>query len=370
MAIQAADLVQQFLAMVKISSPSRREGKLAAYLQAELIKLGFDVHVDDAGKAVGGDTGNIIATLAGTRQTDPIMFCCHMDTVEPCEGVNPIVEGDVVRSDGTTILGGDDKGGIAAILAAIREIKASNAPRGPIELVFTICEEVGMYGSKNLDFERIHAKQAYILDADGDIGTIVVQGPAKDVIKASLKGRPAHAGLAPERGVSAIQIAARAINNMKLLRIDADTTANIGTIAGGQATNIVAEQAEVIAESRSLYNDKLDAQSKHMKQCFVEAAQSLGGEAQVDIQRSYPAFTLAEDHAAIIRCKKAMGNLGLKPVTVSTGGGSDCNIFNGHGIVAIDLAVGMTDMHSKNESIKISDLVKAAELVAEIIRLG
>ncbi|MBP2667561.1 MAG: family metallo-hydrolase [Firmicutes bacterium] len=360
-------LVDQFIDMVKISSPSRQEGAFAAYMRKELEALGFVVEVDSAGDSVGGNTGNLIATLKGTKEAEPLMFCCHMDTVLPCTNIHPVIEGDVIRSDGTTILSGDDKAGIAAILEGVRRIQERNVKHGLLQVVLTICEEVGMYGSKGLDYSKIKAKRAFILDSSGPLGKIVIQGPAKDVIKAVIHGRSAHAGLTPEKGISAIQVAARAIDRMKLLRIDEETTANLGTISGGSATNIVAEQAEIVAEARSLVNEKLDVQSGHIRECFEQAAREFGATVDVTIDRSYAAFQLTKDTPVVQQCLEAMQRLGVEPKLLSTGGGSDCNVFNGRGLTAVDLAIGMTDVHSKEETIKISDMETVACLIESII---
>ena len=360
-------LVDQFTTMVRISSPSRKEGDFAAYARKELEALGFSVEFDAAGDQVAGDTGNLIATLAGNKDAEPLMFCCHMDTVTPCNNIQPVIANGVIRSDGTTILGGDDKAGIAAVIEGVRRIRERGVEHGLLQVVLTICEEVGMYGAKGLDYSKVLAKRVYVLDAEGPLGQIAVQGPSKDTIKAVIHGRTAHAGLSPERGVSAIQVAARAIERMQLLRIDTETTANIGTISGGVATNIVAEQVDILAEARSLFNEKLDAQSAHMKACFDHAAQEFGVSVEVDIQRSYTAFKLTETDAVVKQCMDVMHALGLNPELVSTGGGSDCNIFNARGLSAVDLAVGMTDVHTKEESIKISDLETAARLIEALI---
>jgi len=360
-------LVDQFIDMVKISSPSRQEGAFAAYMRKELEALGFVVEVDSAGDSVGGNTGNLIATLKGTKEVEPLMFCCHMDTVLPCTNIHPVIDGDVIRSDGTTILSGDDKAGIAAILEGVRRIQERNVKHGLLQVVLTICEEVGMYGSKGLDYSKIKAKRAFILDSSSPLGKIVIQGPAKDVIKAVIHGRSAHAGLTPEKGISAIQVAARAIDRMKLLRIDEETTANLGTISGGSATNIVAEQAEIVAEARSLVNEKLDVQSGHIRECFEQAAREFGATVDVTIDRSYAAFQLTKDTPVVQQCLEAMQRLGVEPKLLSTGGGSDCNVFNGRGLTAVDLAIGMTDVHSKEETIKISDMETVACLIESII---
>lgn len=361
-------LVDQFIALAKISSPSRQELSFAEYIIKELKSLGFKVETDQAGLLTGGNTGNIIATLTGTKASDPLMFCCHMDTVTPCNNIQPIIKGNTICTDGTTVLGGDDKAGIAAILEAVRIIKEQAVPYGTFQVVLTIGEEIGMFGSKNLDYSKIQARKAVVLDAEGPIGSIVVQGPAKDVITTAIHGKASHAGLYPEQGISAIQVAARAIDRMKLLRIDRDTTANLGTIKGGIATNIVADQVEVVAEARSLSNAKLDNQSQHMRACFEDAARSYGCTSEVKIQRSYAAFNLSEDTPILLQCIAALHKLQIEPKLVSTGGGSDCNVFNSKGISAVDIAIGMTNVHTNEESIKITDLEMTASFVFEMIK--
>ena len=363
-------LVDQFIAMAKISSPSRQEGRLAAYLKPELEALGFTVEFDNAGELAGGDTGNLIATLAGDPDIEPIVLSCHMDTVTPCIGVTPIIEGGVIRSDGTTILGGDDKAGIAAILEGVRRIRERGVRHGLIQAVFTICEEVGMYGAMGLDYSKIKAQRAFILDADGPIGQILVRGPAKDAIHVVIHGRSAHAGLKPEAGISAIQVTARAIERMKLLRIDEETTANLGQITGGGATNIVTDRVELTAEARSLSNEKLDAQGAHMKACFEEAAHQFGATVEVNIERSYFAFSLDADEPVVRHCTTAIRHLGLTPTLTSTGGGSDCNVFNRLGMKAIDLSIGMTDVHTCKESLRIDDLELTARFVEALIEFS
>ena len=363
-------LVDQFMAMAKIASPSRQEGRLAAYLKPELEALGFVVEFDSAGELAGGDTGNLIATLPGDPDIEPLVLSCHMDTVTPCIGVTPIVEDGVIRSDGTTVLGGDDKAGIAAILEGVRRIRERGVRHGLIQAVFTICEEVGMHGAMGLDYSKIRAKRAFILDADGPIGQILVRGPAKDAIHAVIHGRSAHAGLKPEAGISAIQVAARAIERMKLLRIDDETTANLGQISGGGATNIVTDRVEITAEARSLTNEKLDAQGAHMKACLEDAAHEFGATAEVTIERSYHAFSLDADEPVVRHCVAAMQSLVITPTLASTGGGSDCNVFNRHGMKAVDLSIGMTDVHTCMESLRIEDLEMTARLVEALIEFS
>ncbi|MDO5095852.1 MAG: M20/M25/M40 family metallo-hydrolase [Peptostreptococcaceae bacterium] len=362
-------VVKNFMDYVQISSPTKSEKEFADFLKKELEGLGLAVHIDDTMAQTGSDTGNLIATLKGNTQGEPIIFSCHMDTVSPGMNIKPILKDGVIRSDGTTILASDDKAGIAAIIEAIRVINENNLSHGDIHLAFSVFEEGGLHGAKALDYSQFGARHCFVLDSGGDPGQIIIQGPAQDKINFKVKGRAAHAGVAPEDGISAIVIAAEAIANMKLLRIDSETTANIGRIEGGSVTNIVAEEVYVTSEARSLVDSKLEAQSKHMIDCFEKAAQKFGGSVEVEHNRMYSSFQVNADDEIVKNAFTACKNVGLNPFTQATGGGSDTNIINGKGITAINLGIGERKAHSLDEHLYVKDLVKVSELVLEIISL-
>lgn len=362
-------VVNAFMDYVRISSPTKQERKFADFISNELLALGFDVTMDGAGEIVGSDSGNVIAKLKGTVSGAPVLFSCHMDTVSPGIDIKPHIKDGVIYSDGTTILGGDDKAGIAAILEAIKVIKENKMDHADIEISFSIFEEGGLHGAKNLDFSQFSSKHAFILDSGGDPGEVIVKGPAQDKLFFKVIGKPAHAGVCPEEGISAIMVASRAINNMKLLRIDEETTANIGRIEGGSVTNIVTPEVTITAEARSLDNDKLKAQSDHMVTCFEEAAIHFGAQIESTVERMYSAFSVEESHEIVKLAFKACENAGLKPYTKSSGGGSDTNIFNANGITAINLGIGEKKPHTLEEHLYIKDLVASAQLVLEIIQL-
>src|SRR4051794_29669543 len=231
-------LLALFLDLVRIDSHSRRERGVALRLVPELEALGAEVRFDDAGTKVGGDTGNLIARIDGTVDVEPLLLSAHMDTVVPGEGVQPIIDGDVVRSDGRTVLGGDDKSGLAVICEVVRALREQRVPHGPVDVVFTICEEVGLLGARHLDLTGLRARTGLVLDSDAP-GFLVTRAPAANHMEFVVRGIEAHAGMAPERGISAIKVAAEGIAAMRLGRIDDETTANIGVIRGGAATNIV-----------------------------------------------------------------------------------------------------------------------------------
>lgn len=362
-------LINRFLEYVQIDSESYNEKNFATRVFNDLKEIGFEVSYDTIGNKLGSNCeGNIIARLKGNANGETIMFSCHMDTVKPGVSIKPIVKEDRFCTDGTTILGGDDKAGIAGIIEAIIELKENQECYPTIELVFTICEEVGLLGSKNLDYSVIEAKKAFILDSSGDVGTVTIKGPAQDNIKVKIIGKPAHAGVAPETGISAIEIASKAIANMKLLRIDENTTANIGTIAGGVATNVVCPEVLINAEARSTVEESLDIQTKHMVEVFERYAKEMGGQVEIIVTRSYGAFSVSEDEEIISHVEKACNEIGLEMKLVASGGGSDTNIFSGKGIKAVNLSSGERKPHTLEEYIYIKDLVDISRIVKALIK--
>lgn len=360
-------LVNEFIELVKIDSLSLKERQMCDILKQKLHDLGYTAIEDDAGEKIGGQCGNIICTIKGSKNVPAILLAAHMDTVVPGIGKKPIIDGDIIKSDGTTILGGDDASGIAIILEALKVLKENNIQHGDIQVVFTVAEEIGLLGAKNLDYSKIYAKYGFILDSDGRIGCASVNAPSHNKINIVVNGKPAHAGIEPENGISAVSIMAEAISNMKLGRIDDETTANIGIIKGGVATNIVCDRVEIEGEARSRQQHKLEAQTSHMRECFEKAAEKWNGQVEFNSQLEYPSFHIKNDAHIIKILENAASKKGLKFEGLVTGGGSDTNIFNSKGIESVDLSVGMTKVHSVNEYISISDMEKAALFLISII---
>ncbi|GAB7023567.1 M20/M25/M40 family metallo-hydrolase [Salidesulfovibrio brasiliensis] len=362
-------LLDTFFDLVRIDSPSFKEADVAEHLKPLLKEMGLKVSMDKAGEACDGNCGNLIAKLKGTAPGEPIAFSAHMDCVPPCCGVEPILDNDVVRSKGDTVLGSDDKAGIAAIIEALRHIQETEALHPDIYLVFSIAEESGMHGAKHLDLSKVGAKQFAILDCSGSVGSVITRSPAKVDVTATFTGRAAHAGFEPEKGLSAITMAADAVLNMKLLRIDEETTANVGSIQGGTAINIVPEECVVHAETRSYDARKLEAQVEHMVDCCRQAAERHGGEVDITTKELYPALNVPEDSPMLARTVKALESLGIKPDMQSSGGGSDANVLTGRGIDAVNLGIGMTGAHTTDEHIAVEDLLGTAMLVAELMKM-
>jgi tripeptide aminopeptidase len=370
-------LTEEFLELVSIPSLSRQEGKVARRLESILKDMGASVEVDDAGERVGGDTGNILARFSGnTPGAAPFLLSGHMDTVGPAHHVRTVVEGDLIHTDRTSVLGGDDKAGLVAILEAIRVLRERRLPHGDLEVVITICEETGLIGAKHFDCARLRARRGLVLDVDG-VNELVTRAPAANRLAFTVHGLEAHAGICPERGISAVQVASEAIAGMRLGRVDAETTANLGVISGGLATNIVPSQLVVRGETRSLSEAKLQAQTEHMRARFDAAAArhavTLEGReyrARVDakVERQYERLHIADEAVIVQLVTKAARTLGRACPTRSTGGGSDANVFITRGIEVANLACGMRDIHTVNEWVDVRDLVATSDLVLETVK--
>ncbi|HYY42230.1 MAG TPA: M20/M25/M40 family metallo-hydrolase [Pyrinomonadaceae bacterium] len=367
------------LELVQIDSVSRRERDVAERIKQHCEAMGAQVEIDDAGAKVGGNSGNVIARFPGTIPgAETIMMSAHMDTVVPGEGVKPIVEGDIIRSDGTTVLGGDDKSGCAVIIETIRCLQEQNIPHAPIEAVFSICEEVGLLGAKHVDVSKLQAKYGLVFDSD-DPGFLFTKGPSANHMEFRIYGLESHAGVAPEEGISAIKIAAEAISAMKLGRIDAETTANIGVIEGGKATNIITNLVTLRGEARSLDDDKLEAQTRHMVKCLEDAAAkyevtvagvTTKGRVEADITREYYAMDVPESSRVVQLVYQAAARLGQTVEVMSSGGGCDANIFNKRGIECANFGTGMRAIHTVKEWLDVKDLYASAEMTLEVLKLN
>ncbi|GGA22591.1 M20/M25/M40 family metallo-hydrolase [Paenibacillus physcomitrellae] len=364
-------LIEQFLELVRVDSETGQEREVAELLKSKFERFGLQVVEDDTQAATGHGAGNLIATLPGNGAAgvDPIFFTCHMDTVMPGKGIKPVITEDGwIRSDGTTILGSDDKAGLAALLEVIQVLKENNVPHGQIQFVITVGEESGLVGSRAMDPKLLDAKYGYALDSNGEVGSICIAAPTQAKLEIEIYGRSAHAGVNPEDGISAIQVAGKAISRMNLGRIDSETTANIGKFEGGGATNIVPDYVKLYAEARSVVQDKVEKQIADMKEAVASACRDYGARGEVHSRIVYPAYHYTDSDAVVQLAKKAAGALGFSGRTFASGGGSDANVFNGHGIPTVNLAVGYEHIHTTSEQIKAEDIGKAARFVLEIIK--
>lgn len=369
MSIQEKRLTEQFIELVKIDSETKNERNIANILTEKLTNLGLTVIEDESAKKTGHGAGNLICTLKGTKSNvDTIYFTSHMDTVVPGQGITPIITDGIIHSDGTTILGADDKAGLAAIFETIHVLKEAEIEHGDIQFIITAGEESGLVGAKELNQSLITASYGYALDSDGAVGDLIVAAPTQVKLFATIHGKTAHAGLEPEKGVSAITLAANAISEMSLGRIDDETTANIGHIHGGEQTNIVCDHVEIVAEARSLNKEKVEEQVKNMTNAIETSATRGGGSADVKVEWMYPGYHLNESDQVVKIAQIASRAIGGKGDLLKSGGGSDANIIASFGIPTVNLAVGYENIHTTKEKIAVSDLKKTAELVIEIIK--
>ncbi|KHD86012.1 M20/M25/M40 family metallo-hydrolase [Bacillus ginsengihumi] len=363
-------LVKEFFELVQIDSETGNEAEIAKVLKKKFEDLGVEVVEDDTKEKTGHGAGNLICTLKGTvAEADTIYFTSHMDTVVPGKGIKPSIKDGYIVSDGTTILGSDDKAGLATIFETIRVLKEDNIAHGDIQFIITVGEESGLVGAKALDPSVMKAKYGFALDSDGEVGTIVVAAPTQAKIATTIFGKTAHAGVAPEKGVSAITIAAKAISKMPLGRIDSETTANIGRFEGGKATNIVCDRVDILAEARSLVPEKMEAQVAKMKEAFETTAEEMGGKAEVDVKVMYPGFKFQDGDQVVEVAKQAAAKVGRQGKLEQSGGGSDANVIAGFNIPTVNLGVGYEEIHTTNERIPVKELVKLSEMVVAIVQI-
>ncbi|HOX27882.1 MAG TPA: M20/M25/M40 family metallo-hydrolase [bacterium] len=366
---EPSKLIKTFLELVAIDSESLNERGVADYILARLAPRAASVFEDDAAAKLGGNCGNLILKLKGSIPGAPvIMLNAHMDTVKPGIGIKPVFDGDMIRSGGDTILGSDDKAGVAVIIETVDRLFEEKAPHGDLLLVFTISEEIGLRGAANLDSKLLEADFCYTLDNSGGAGVIFVGAPSHDKLTVRIKGRAAHAGVEPEKGVSAIQVAAAAISKMKLGRIDDETTANVGVIRGGRATNIIPETVVVEAEARSHDNKKLEVQIDSMRAAFESAAAEFGATIEMEHEKEYLAYRLTEEMPVVKVAAAAARAMGVAPSLKVSGGGSDANIFNAHGLPSAPLGAAMRNCHSNKEEMSVSELEGVLKFVLEIVK--
>ena len=377
--IQQERIKNLLIELIKIDSLSRKERDVALRLKREMEDLGASVTIDDAGEKVGGNVGNLIAHFPGNvAAAEPLLLSAHMDTVVPGEGIVPILDGDILRTDGRTVLGGDDKSGVAIICEALRVIEENRIPCGPVDVVFTICEEAGLIGAKCLDVNRLKARMGLVLDSDS-IGFLFTRAPAANRMEFRVHGLEAHAGVCPEKGINAIKVAAEGIAQMRLGRIDHETTANLGVVEGGMAVNIVPNLVTLRGEARSHSQEKLERQTEHMKRCLEKAAAGhmleFDGKRHVarieaKIERDYERMDVPESAPIVKLVHAAAKSLNLEVKTQATGGGCDANVLNQKGLVVANLSTGMREIHTVNEWLDLKDLYVSAQMVLEIVKLN
>ena len=351
-----------FLDLAAIPSPPGEERTVADRVTAELRELGLEVDEDGAGAAIGSNAGNLYCRLAPTADGTPLFLCAHLDTVQPTGAIEPVVEDGVVRNAGGTILGADNKAAVAAMVETARCLVEERRPHAGLELVFTPKEEVGLKGADAFDCSRLSARVGFVYDQAGPIGEVVLGAPSASVLEVTFVGRAAHAGIAPEEGRSAIAAAARAIADMRLGRLDEETTANVGTIEGGVARNIVPARCSFSADVRSHDEQKLAEVVQELIEACTFAASLVGCEVETRVEPGYKGYRFRREDEPVRLARAALERAGHQPFYSLSGGGADANVFNLRGLACLNLANGMAEIHSPEEHIAVSDLEEMVEV--------
>ncbi|WP_028857370.1 M20/M25/M40 family metallo-hydrolase [Psychrilyobacter atlanticus] len=366
-------IIENFIEMIKIHSPSKNEKNYTNYLVEKLNELGLEVYLDHGYKNYDGNAPTIFGKLNGKIAGEGVTLAAHTDVVEPSESVNAIIDGHIIKTDETTTLGGDDKAGIASILEVLRVIQEKNVPHKDIFVLLTPCEELGMLGAKNINWNLIPehmkpAKNMLVIDNAGRAGLIAHTAPTKYDVDLIFKGKTAHAGIEPENGLNAIQLASIAIADMKMGRIDELTTSNIGSIFSNYATNVVAEECIVKAEVRGHSTEKvLEIIKSYEKSCEL-AIEKFGGKYSLKYICDYPTLKPKDNLKFANEFKEIYKSLGIKSELAVIGGGSDSNILASNGYNSIIIGVGMYNVHTVYETLDTRDLFYTTEAILTYIK--
>ncbi len=357
-----------FKRLVETDSPSYNERQVADLVKAELASMGISCDEDGAGASLNGNTGNIFARIEGDVDAPALLFSSHMDTVEPSHG-KKFVQGEdgIIRSDGTTVLGADDFAGVCSLLEAVHVIRENNLPHRTIELLFTPAEEVFCGGAEYFDYSRLQAKEAYVFDLDGDIGTACIAAPTIIKYTINFKGKSAHAGFASHLGVHAIKAASAAVCAIECGQVDEETTVNIGVISGGKATNIVPDECQIIGEVRSFNHEKALQKAAEIKLVAEAEAAKIGASIEYSSTCNTVAYSHSEDSSVCTRFVSACRALGIEPKLEPSFGGSDNNSFAANGVTGVVCSTAMYDCHTTAEWCKVEELHKSARLALQLM---
>lgn len=361
-------LTALFLQLVRIDSGRENEAEIARFVAHRLEELGAEfVTIDDAGQRLGGSGGNVFARFAGTVSAPPVLLSAHLDTVAPTTNLRLVQTPDAIATDGTTILGADDKAGVALILEAIQTLRERRFSYPPLEIVFTIREEKGLLGAKAFDKSRLRARYGIVVDGAGKPGDLIVGSPTHIRFEVTFFGRAAHAGVEPEKGRNAIAMAAAAIAAMQWGRLDAETTANVGTIEGGQAMNIVPDRCRLVGEVRSHNPQKLQRWLSRWRTLCQKVARQYGGKVDLRAETTFQGIRLTPNDPIVQAAVAATKRLGLVPRFVRMGGGTDGNVFTAHGVRCLVLPTGGENYHSPQERLILRDFYLMGDLLVHLL---
>ena len=361
------DVVDLFCELAALPSPSGEERVVADRVARYLRDCGLDVDEDDAGARIDATAGNLYTRLEPTADGEPLLLCAHLDTVPPTAAIEPEIVDGVVRNAAGTILGADDKSAVAVMLEATRRLLAENRPHAGIELLFTAKEETGLKGAAAFDDSRLHATIGYVYDQAAPIGTVILGAPFAQAMEVTFHGRATHAGMYPDEGRSAIAAAARAIAEMRLGRVDEISTANVGTITGGTAGNIVPEWCTFLAEARSHDEARLAELVQEMQDAITFSAGIWECEVETRLRKSYRGYKFAKSDRAVVIAADALARAGHEVVYDLSGGAADANVFNERGRSVVNLANGMAEIHTPDERIAVADLEAMVDVTLALV---
>jgi tripeptide aminopeptidase len=363
----ASEALDLFLELAAVPSPSGEERAVADLVLRYLRDLGLEADEDGTGPSLGSTMGNILVALEPTAEGEPLFLCAHLDTVPPVDAIDPVVEDGVVRNRNAAILGGDNKAAVVAMLEGVRRVLAEGRPHAGIELLFTSKEETGLEGAFAFDPGRLRARVGYVYDQADAVGGVILGAPSAEMIEVTFHGRAAHAGMFPEEGRSAIAAAARAIAEMRLGRIDDETTANIGTIEGGSAANVVPDTCRLVGEARSHDDRKLAEVVQEMLEACTFAASLTGCEVETRVEPGFRGYRFRREDEPVRFARGALERTGHEPSYSLSGGGADANVFNTRGLACVNLANGMAQIHSPDEHIAVADLEAMVDVTLALL---
>jgi tripeptide aminopeptidase len=376
-AAEREHLADDFVRLCEVASPSREERAVTELVAGELRRCGLRVDEDDSATATGSDSGNLLARIPGPAGTPTVLLCAHLDTVPPTAPIEVLREDGRFTNRNEGILGADNKAAVAVLLAIARrygpagpgvpvDLTALPGPPVGLELLFTTCEEVALLGAKELT-HRLRSDFGFVFDHATPLGDLIVAAPSYYRIEAEVHGAAAHAGIRPETGHNAIAAAAEAIAAMSLGRLDDETTANVGTIAGGTAPNVVAERCHVSLEARGLDDAKAGQAVSDIVDAFTEAAADLECDVETTVEQLFRAYRLPNSSPPVRAATAALENLGIEPRPIPTGGGSDASVLVAAGLPVLNVANGTECNHQPDESVTVAALETGLDLALAIL---
>lgn len=359
-------LVDRFLKYIASDSESRDEKRFCELIEQELKELGLQTTRDNAGAACGSNGWNVYASLPG--EGEPLLLCAHLDTVSPGKGICPVIEkGGIIRSQGDTILGADDKCGVSAVLEAIQTLQEQNLAHRPVEVLFTICEEVGLLGSRHADYSRLRSKQAIVLDS-GLVEELINSAPANVELNVEIFGKTSHAGVAPEEGIHALKAAAAAVAQIPCGQVDELTVMNVSNFLSPGKTNIVPDHASFDMEIRSFEEELLQGRIQETERILGDVCSQFGARYSLTAQRHTNVLHVPEDTPLMKRLMDCCRQLGREPYAKQIFGGSDASWLFANGIDAVNIGAGMNKVHSTDEFLSVTEMECAAQLLLEMLR--